>query len=203
MKNENKVIADGRITYLRKTEKGKTEFHIQSVDRAAVKDIHFIYNGELPDEIGLRKKVHVEGYVVSYRKSLEEGKFESVQYFIAEKVELQRTLLEAEFDIESNFFEKDSFTGLFCGTVCGAPRTENPKWAKLVVAVNGREYGRKTSYIVFSYFLDGRLPKFEYKQGDEVYIKTSLFTTDKEVNGKKKHFEDLQIEDIVKAKKEN
>lgn len=202
MKNENKIITDGRITYIRRTGKGNTVFNIQSVDKATVRDIHFTYKGELPEEIALRKKVHVEGYVVAYRNTLEDGKFEPVQYFVAEKVELQKTLLEADFSQVGQFLEKDSFKGVFSGTVCGAPRTENPKWAKLVVAIDGREYGRRTAYIIFSYFLEGRLPKFDYKQGDKVCILTSLYTIDKEVNGKKKHFENLQIEDIAKVENE-
>lgn len=202
MKNENKIIADGRITYIRKSANGNTVFYLQSVDKATVRNIQFTYMGDFPDEIGIRKKVHVEGYVVAYKKEGEGGKVDPVQYFVAEKVELQRTLLELDFSQAGHFLEKDSFKGVFSGTICAVLRTQNPKWGKLNVAINGREVGRKTSYIDFSYFLDGRLPKFDYEQGDKVCIVTSLYTIDKEVNGKKKHFQNLQIEDIVKVKDE-
>ena len=87
-KNENKITADGRITYIRKSANGNTIFHLQAVDKATVRDIYFTYMGDLPEEIGLRKKFHVEGYVVAYKKTDEGGKNDPVQYFVAEKVEL-------------------------------------------------------------------------------------------------------------------
>jgi hypothetical protein len=56
------------------SENGNTVFYLQSVDKATVRNIQFTYMGEFPEEIGLRKKVHVEGYVVAYRNSIEGGK---------------------------------------------------------------------------------------------------------------------------------
>lgn len=198
MKDENKIVADGRITYIRRSENGNTVFYLQSVDKANVRNIQFVYKGDFPDGIGIRKKVHVEGYVVAYKNAIEGGKIDSIQYFVAEKVELQRSILEAEFGQTGHFLAKDSFKGVFSGTVSQVIRTENPKWGKLVVAINGR----RTSYVVFSYFLGGRLPEFDYEKGDRVCIMSGLSTIDKEVNGKKKHFQNLQIEDIAKMEDE-
>ena len=203
MRSQNEVIMQGRITYARKTEQGRTVFVVEMHEgRERSNTVRWTYNGDLPDSIGRGSKVEVKGYVVAYsQRDRETGARRNVQYFIAETVARAKTAIEEEWNLRGNFYKPDYFVGKFAGEVV---RTFNIRegWGNLVVLVDSDNLNRMASQITFSYRKTERFPDLEkYKEGDPVYLITSINTNKKTLDGQRVAFENMLIEDIAKGRK--
>ena len=198
MQTVNEVIATGKIIGTGKNGLGYSTITmvIRGIKPAIIK---FVV-GNLAPEIGIGDNVTVKGYTKAYSYHNEiKDRWVSVQYFVALEIKKNQPDLKERFGVEGRHYRNTFFQAYIAGTVTNTIETNDPNWAKLTVKVDGVGEDKRPSYITLSYLLNHRLPEFDYQRGDEVYISASISTPQKEFEGKVVNFENLIIEDIVKA----
>lgn len=200
MQTANEVHARGKIIATGKDRRGySTITMVIRGRRPAI--IKFVVDN-LKSNIGIGDSVTVDGYTkaFSYHNEIQ-NKWTSVQYFVATSVKKNQTELKEKFGVESRYYGESSFRAYYAGEVSRRIDTNDPKWGKLTIKVDGTGEDKRASFITLSYLKTRMLPPFDYEKGDEVYIAASVNTPQKEIDGRTVNFENLTVEDIVKIKK--
>ena len=202
MTTVNEVFATGKIISTGRDNRGYSSITIVIRGRHPAV-VRFVVD-KLNSGIGVGDSVTIKGHTkaYSYYNEIQERRT-YVQYFVADELTKNETELKEKFGIEGHHYKESSFRAYVAGEVYGSLETSDPKWCKLTVKVDGIGKDQRNSYITFSYFRSKRLPDFDYKKGDKVYLVASITTPQKELNGRTVNFENLVIEDIVKEETED
>lgn len=204
MKTTNRVVADGRVIRL-STNRARRRTNLSVLICVGEKRslVNFVYDGQMPENIKLRDKVHITGYMVSYRDRDYSGDMVSVQYFVAETIEKQKTEMEIMFGLEGTYTIADKFVGYFAGTVVRVFGND-PRWGKMVLQVDEDNIDRRyPSRIVFNYMKE-RFGDLNLKTGDEICLVAGVNTPTKVFNSEegpeKIIFLDMIANDILRNK---
>lgn len=162
--------------------------------------IHFQLECELDADIVRGTTVDVEGCVRGYY-SKAGNSWEVTQYMAARKITRTKSVLEKEMGVKGHFTEKHDIRILLEGEVQFTASYNDPYQA-IKIDVTGEN--RKES-ISLDVKRSPRLPDVtRYSKGDKVAIYATVFAKSKEINGEKRFFENLAVQDIAlisKAKK--
>lgn len=146
--------------------------------------------------------VEVEGHVVAYtmRDRLWEKRFSYRQALVADKVTFCKTMLEEEFGLKAGFYMgSHAFKTALAGTVEGV--SEVPGWKVLTLEIPGNAGSLRKNSIRVQYSTRARINSIDVGKGDAVALVASLVTRQKEINGERRNFENILVEDMVVVRK--
>ena len=158
--------------------------------------IHFQLECDLSPDIVPGTVVEVEGCVRGYYSKVND-EWEVTQYMAARKISRAKSVLEKELGVKGHFTDKHDIVVILEGEVQFAASYNYPFQSLKVDIINGR----KRENIALDVKRSPRLPDVtKYNKGDIVAIYATVFTKAKEINGEKRFFENLAIQDIVRTK---
>ena len=158
--------------------------------------IHFQLECDLSPDIVPGTVVEVEGCVRGYYSKVNDD-WEVTQYMAARKISRAKSVLEKELGVKGHFTDKHDIVVILEGEVQFAASYNYPFQSLKVDIINGR----KRENIALDVKRSPRLPDVtKYNKGDIVAIYATVFTKAKEINGEKRFFENLAIQDIVRTK---
>ena len=158
--------------------------------------IHFQLECDLSPDIVPGTVVEVEGCVRGYYSKVN-NEWEVTQYMAARKISRAKSVLEKELGVKGHFTDKHDIVVILEGEVQFAASYNYPFQSLKVDIINGR----KRENIALDVKRSPRLPDVtKYNKGDIVAIYATVFTKAKEINGEKRFFENLAIQDIVRTK---
>ena len=205
MRTRNEVIVGGRIVYIDDKSERRTIFGVVAItplkgrtNETRESFVIFTYPGKLPEDIQKNDRVLVNGHVITPERISPEGKRERATTFIADSIKKQESELEAAFGIKGSSYPMDVNCARFCGTVVTSFQSKNDKWGHLLIQVDEDRIDRTANRILLDYPKLRRLPDFEYKGGDRVFVVATINTAKKDVDGKARTFKDFIIDDIKK-----
>ena len=155
--------------------------------------IHFQLECELGADIVRGTTVDVEGCVRGYYSKAGEA-WEVTQYMAAKKITKTKSVLEKEMGVPGHFTEKHDIRILLEGEVQFAASYNYP-YQSIKIDVAGEN---RKECITLDVKRSPRLPDVtEYDKGDKVAIYATVFAKSKEINGEKRFFENLAVQDIA------
>lgn len=158
--------------------------------------IHFQLECDLSPDIVPGTTVDVEGCVRGYYSKIN-NEWEVTQYIAARKITRAKSVLEKELGVKGHFTEKHDIIIILEGEVQFAASYNYPYQSLKIDIVNGR----KRENIALDVKRSPRLPDVTtYNKGDIVAVYATVFAKAKEINGEKRFFENLAIQDVVRTK---
>ena len=158
--------------------------------------IHFQLECDLGPDIVPGTTVEVEGCVRGYYSKVND-EWEVTQYMAARRISKAKSVLEKELGVKGHFTDKHDITVILEGEVQFAASYNYPFQSLKIDIINGR----KKENIALDVKRSPRLPDVtKFNKGDIVAIYATVFTKAKEINGEKRFFENLAIQDIVRTK---
>lgn len=128
------------------------------------------------------------------------GKDSEVMYFVGTAIEKETTELSKRFGGEiGTFYPEPVFRSFVSGKIVNiVPPTDKNAWAKITVKTSGGGSDLRASNVILRYYTGGRLPVFDYQEGDAICCRLSAYTPEKEMkSGRIIRFQNLNVEDIA------
>ena len=152
-------------------------------------------------KIGKKDRVIVTGYTRGFNYHNDSLRKDSeVMFFVGTSVEKETTELAKRFggDI-GTFYPEPVFRSFVAGKVIKSiPPTLGNNWAKLIIETAGGGNDMRASRFTLRYYTGGRLPVFDYQEGDVICARLSAYTPEKKINEAKTiRFQNLNVEDIA------
>lgn len=222
MNKNNKVSARGRIISIKRNDYGHRSLvlYIKKGANPVPLYVSFALNTDLPLSVTVNSHVKIEGHVVAriYRDEVWE-RSSYMQYFVADKVELDKTKIEEVFpedcDGEGFGYAEPYMTVALKGEIAkiseaedksGKPRT----WTRILLR-GEQEKGSRHPLMVFAqYSSNMRVSDVKLHTGDKVCLVGTVSSRRKEIgkasnskNGHKKFsqptktYEDIIVDDLV------
>lgn len=195
--NDNVITATGRVVTLRESN-GNVILTLVTKNGNDVY-IRFRCTAEMVAQLQYHARVRVTGHIESYlRKAKDSSNRTIVQYFVADSVVPDTTLVEDAYGIKGKFFAPPSARLYLKGTMVSVIM-DSKDWIRYILRVDcpNPNTGTRSATIRVSMKRADRQP--EIKPGDTVCMACYLSSPVKEENGKKLYMEDLIVADIAKV----
>ena len=155
--------------------------------------IHFQLECEISPEITRGMTVDVEGCVRGYYSKVGD-EWEMIRYMAAKKISRTKSVLEKELGVQGHFTEKHDIRVILEGEVQYA-ESHNEPFQSMKISVTD---GKKRDIISLDVKKSPRLPDVTgFSKGDKVGVYATVFAKRKEINGEKRYFENLAVQDIA------
>lgn len=199
MKDINKFEITGRIKRITTDKSGNPTIILAIVrDQKTFRNITIVSDKPIPPEIIEGEKVTVKGYIRASVYYDDANVFRSSFKFVSTEIVAQKTVLEEECGIKGRFYNNDYSKISLIGEITWIQSTGND-WAIIYVTTDIN--GRKDS-VPLSYNTKAKLPKIgKFEKGDRVAVYASAWAQDKVVNGEKRHYDNIMVEDIITVEK--
>lgn len=201
MKDVNKFTFSGRIKKIFTDKSGNPSITLAIIkDINRVNNITVIMSSPLPPDIIEGEHVIVKGYVRASVYIDADDSTKSSLRFISTDIKRAKTILEMECGVRGRFYRNDFSVITLVGEVTRIQAMPNTTdWVTVYVTTDVD--GRKDT-TALSYCTKARLPGIgKLAVEDKVAVYGSAQTQNKVVNGEKKHYENVMVEDIVTIEK--
>ena len=187
------IKASGRVVSERLNSKGQKIITIISKNTDDVY-LRFYCDPEIVPPHNFHQHMTVEGHIEPTVYKDEEKKFRLTFHFVADKIEVSRTLTEERFGVKGKFFEYPNCRVNICGVIQNV--TQNKDWIKILVRIKGKNQKGASNVLISMKKLE-RQPVLD--KGRTIYAVCNVFSPKKEVRGKMEYFEDIIVSDIAIA----
>lgn len=203
-KYKNEFTIRGRLLSASTGKTGRTYLTVlvtEIPDKPTFPSVVLASGLKLPENIHPKMNVFIKGYVEGYNARIENGKLHHFQRLVATRIEPGRTEIETIFGEGGVVKERSKFRSYITGELVRTIDI-NDQWAKIVVKALPSEDTETVNYIVLSFSKRFSSFKFESFEVGAVYnIYARVSTPKKELDGKKRSFNDLLAQDVAKVEK--
>lgn len=196
MKTENKLTVTGRIVsmkgkYITVFIPGNRDLYIRTLITSQT---------EMPKDLKQNARVSITGHCSGYLAPDKTGRggMSKVQYFIADKIEKQTTLLDQCFGVKGRFYDTGSCRYIIAGNVTSV--SNDGDWTRLTIMTDMDSRTRRVSSVHLSVYKNADARKI--LKGDMACVACVVSSPKKEINGKMMYFEDIIGIDIAKVDEE-
>ena len=220
--NHNKVSARGRNIFIGQNDYGykSVMLSIRGRDRKREVRVSFVLGTDLPSNVTMHSFVKIEGYVnANVYKNDVWNRSSYIQYFVADKIELDKTQLEEAFPEDCKgrgFAYARSFVNVALkGEIVKLTKSEDKSvegtgksrvWTRITLRVDPVKGKNRPSLVHMQYSSNMRVNDLSLNVGDKVCVVAIVSSKSKQsenvVSRKNsrqhiKYFEDIIVDDIA------